>query len=439
MVREPNDLPRLAAGIRPKSFLTLGEAVLLLVLAAIQFTNIIDFMIVMPLGRWYSIEMNLRPSQFGNVVSSYTASAGIAALIASRFLDRFGRKAALLTMYFGFIVGTGLCAIAANYWQLLAARTVAGAFGGVAAAVVLAAVGDGFPMERRGMAMGVIMTAFSVASIVGIPAGLWIAELYGWRMPFFAVAGLGGLVLVIAVFALPPLRGHIGHSSGRGVGTLALITNPNHVRAYLLMVSLVVASFTVFPYIPTYLTANVGMHQDQLKWMYLAGGLATLITLTYFGRLADRFGKLLVFRWLALATVVSVIIVTNLPSGLSLALVLGVTTFMFIATSGRMVPATALLTASAAPSERGGFMSVNAAVQHIAAGAAAWLGGMMLQQENPDAPLVGYPLVGVLSVLSTLASMYLAGRLRAAPGGEVAAESSEVVAAAEAGAEVGVL
>jgi predicted MFS family arabinose efflux permease len=173
--------------------------------------------------------------------------------------------------------------------------------------------------------------------------------------------------------------------------------------------------------------------------MYLAGGLATLITLTYFGRLADRFGKLLVFRWLALATVVSVIMVTNLPSGLSLALVLAATTFMFIATSGRMVPATALLTATAAPAERGGFMSVNAAVQHIAAGAAAWIGGMMLQQENPDAPLVGYPLVGVLSVLSTLASIYLAGRLRAAPGGEVADESSEVVAAAEAGAEVGVL
>ena len=148
MVREPNDLPRLAAGARPQPFLTLGEAVLLLVLAAIQFTNIIDFMIVMPLGRWYSVEMNLTPTQFGNVVSSYTASAGIAALVASRFLDRFGRKAALLTMYFGFIVGTGLCAIAPNYWALLGARTVAGAFGGVAAAVVLAAVGDGFPMER---------------------------------------------------------------------------------------------------------------------------------------------------------------------------------------------------------------------------------------------------------------------------------------------------
>jgi MFS transporter, DHA1 family, inner membrane transport protein len=436
MLREPNALPRPAAGQRPQPFLTLGEAVLLLVLAAIQFTNIIDFMIVMPLGQWYSVEMNLTPGQFGNVVSSYTASAGIAALAASRFLDRFGRKAALLTMYFGFIVGTGLCAIAPNYWALLGARTVAGAFGGVAAAVVLAAVGDGFPMERRGMAMGVIMTAFSVASIVGIPAGLWIAELYGWRMPFFAVAGLGALVLIVAVVALPPLRGHMGHASGREIRTLDLIKNPNHIRAYLLMVSLVFASFTVAPYIPTFLTANVGMHKEHLLWMYLAGGVATLITLTYFGRLADRYGKLLVFRWLALATVVSVIAVTNLPSGLSLGWVLAATTFMFIATSGRMVPATALLTASAAPAERGGFMSVNAAVQHIAAGAAAWLGGMMLQQENPTAPLIGYPLVGIVSVTATLASMYLAGRLRAAPGGEIAAESSEVVAAAEAGAEV---
>jgi len=421
---------------RSEPCLTLSEAVLLFVLAAVQFTHIVDFMIVMPLGPIYAREMGLLPHQFGHVVAAYTISAGLAALFASGYLDRFGRKAALLTLYSGFTIGTGLCAIAPDYWSLLAARTVAGAFGGVAASVVLAVVGDAFAMHRRGLAMGVIMSAFSVASIAGVPIGLWIAEgRLGWHGPFIALAGLGGIVLTLAFIALPPLRGHIGQANVRPVSMAGLIRNPNHIRAFFLMASLVFGSFTIGPYLPAYLVNNVGLEQTDLKYMYLAGGLTTLITLTYIGRLADRFGKLLVFRILAAATVGTVLLLTNLPTGLSLAMVLVATTLMWIATSGRMVPATALMTAAAIPSERGGFMSINAAVQHLAAGAATWLGGLLLSQASKDAPLVGFPLVGVVSCVATVASIYLAGRLRMAPGGELAPDSPELIVA-ETEAEV---
>jgi predicted MFS family arabinose efflux permease len=214
-----------------------------------------------------------------------------------------------------------------------------------------------------------------------------------------------------------------------------LIADPNHIRAYLLTVSLVLVTFIVAPYLPEYLVANVGLPQPQLKYMYLAGGIATIVTLTYFGRLADRFGKLLVFRWLAVATIVSILLVTNLPAGLSLPMVLAVTTFMMIATSGRMVPATALLTATAVPAERGGFMSVNTAVQHLGAGAAIWIGGLVLHQADENSPLEGYAWIGVISCVASLASLYLAGRLRPAPGGELASDSPDIVAA-ETGAEV---
>ena len=420
---------------RPGSWLSLTELVLLLVLAAIQFTHIVDFMIVMPLGPVFSDEMHLTPHQFGHVVAAYTVSAGLASLLASRFLDRFGRKAALLSMYLGFVIGTGLCALAWNYRTLLAARTVAGAFGGVAAAVVLAAVGDAFPLERRGLAMGVIMSAFSVASIAGLPLGLWLAESLGWQAPFVVLAGLGLIVLGVAVVMLPPMRGHLDHGPPGNGSLLALITDPNHVRAYLFTTSIVFVSFTVAPYLPVFLEANVGVHQHELKWMYLAGGIATLVTLTYIGRLSDRFGKLRLFRWLAVATIASIALLTHMPAGLSLALVLAVTTFMMIATSGRMVPAMALITASAVPAERGGFMSVNSAVQQLGAGLATWVGGLLLTQENAAAPLEGYPTVGWLSYAACLLSLFLAGRLRPAPGGETAPDAADLIAA-ETGAEV---
>lgn len=421
--------------MRSGSWLSLTELVLLLVLAAIQFTHIVDFMIVMPLGPVFSREMKLTPQQFGHVVAAYTVSAGLASLLASRFLDRFGRKVTLLCMYLGFVIGTGLCAAAWNYWALLAARVVAGAFGGVAAAVVLASVGDAFPMERRGLAMGVIMSAFSVASIVGLPLGLWLSEQFGWQSPFIVLAGLGVIVLGIAVVMLPPMRGHLEHERPHDGSLIALIANPNHMRAYLFMISIVFVSFTIAPYLPTFLEANVGVLQHELKWMYLAGGIATLVTLTYIGRLSDRFGKLRMFRWLAVATIASIALLTHMTAGLSLGLVLCVTTFMMIATSGRMVPAMALITASAIPAERGGFMSVNSAVQQLGAGLATWVGGMMLTQETESSPLVGYAAVGWLSYAACLLSLFLAGRLRPAVGGESAPDSAELVAA-ETGAEV---
>jgi predicted MFS family arabinose efflux permease len=407
------------------SRMTAGEWLLLMVLAAVQFTHIVDFMIIMPLGPVYIREMGLTPAQFGSVVAAYTISAGFAGFLASHVLDRFGRKAALLTLYAGFTAGTLLCAAAPNYHLLLAARTVAGAFGGVAAAVVLAIIGDAFPDARRGFATGVVMSAFSVASIAGVPLGLYLADLFGWHAPFAALGGLSAAVLALAAVALPPLRGHLHDQPTCPASTWAVLTEPNHVRAYALMVSLVLTTFMLVPYLATFLVANVGLRQNDLKFMYLCGGVATLLTMTPVGRLADRFGKLPVFRALALATLAAIVLVTNMPAGLPLALVLVLTTLLMVTTAGRMVPALALITASAAPRDRGSFMSLNAAVQHLTSGAAAALGGVLLNQQD-GGPLTGFPLVGLLGCVATVASLILAGRLRPAPGGDLAPDSPEL-------------
>jgi predicted MFS family arabinose efflux permease len=405
--------------------MTAGEWLLLLLLAAVQFTHIVDFMIIMPLGPVYIHEMGLSPWQFGSVVAAYTVSAGLAGLRAARFLDRFDRKSALLVLYAGFTAGTLLCAVAQDYLPLLAARTVAGAFGGVAAAVVLAIVGDAFPDARRGFAMGVVMTAFSVASIAGVPLGLHLADEFGWQTPFAILGGLSAAVLVLAAIVLPPLRGHLRGGPAPAVSTWAILAEPNHLWAFALTVTLALSTFTLAPYLATYLVANVGLQQEELKFMYLCGGLATLVTLTLFGRLADRFGKLPIFRILALVTAVPIVLATNLPAGLALPLVLIVTTLFMVASSGRMVPAMALITGCAAPADRGGFMSLNAGVQQLACGLAAALGGLLLRQED-DGALTGFALIGLLCCAATLVSLVLAGRLRPAPGGELAPDRAAV-------------
>jgi predicted MFS family arabinose efflux permease len=391
----------------------------------VQFTHLVDFMIVLPLGPKFIRVLQITPQAFGFLVSAYGFSACLSGLLAARFVDRFDRKRALLVLYAGFAVGTLLCAFADNFWVLLLARFVAGGFGGVVAALVLAIVGDAFPYSRRGTAMGIIMSSFSIALITGVPLGLYLANALGWAAPFAVLGALSLLVLCVAVFALPPLHGHMdAANAGEPVGLWQVFFDPNHVRAYALMVALVLGVFMIVPYIATYLVSNVGRSESELPYVYLAGGLTTLLTVTIFGRLADRYGKLRIFRIMASLTVVPILVLTNLPPA-PLYVAIATTTLFMVTTSGRMVPAQALITASAAPRYRGSFMSVTASVQQMASGLASILGGLILGTpggagpavEGGLAPIVGFGWVGLISAFFTVVSVILAGRLRPAEGG----------------------
>jgi predicted MFS family arabinose efflux permease len=397
--------------------LTRAEWLLLLALSAVQFTHIIDFMIIMPLGPTLMRPdtLGLTPQEFGFMVSAYAFSACIAGVVAAWVIDRFDRKTALLWLYAGFTVGTLCCAIAPTYALLLVARAVAGAFGGVVAANILAIIGDAFPDSRRGRATGAVMSAFSVASIAGVPAGLYLANLLGWRAPFAVLAGLSAAVLVLVRFVLPPMRGHVVR--GRpNTHVWSVLVEPTHLRAYVLMTALVLSTFMIVPYLASYLVANTGRTEAELPYVYLFGGLATLVTMSIVGRLSDRFGKLVVFRVLALFTLVPILLVTNLPP-VALVTALAVSTLFMVTTSGRMVPAMALITASAAPANRGSFLSINASVQQAAAGLASLAGGLLLGQAEGGA-MTGFPVVGGLACAATLLSVWLAGRLRPAVGGQ---------------------
>jgi predicted MFS family arabinose efflux permease len=413
-----------AAGTNAPSRLTRPEWGLLLVLAAVQFTHIMDFVIMMPLGPEFATALDLSTAEFGWLVSVYGFSASLSGLLAAWFLDRFDRKQALLFLYAGFTAGTLLCAAAPGYALLLVARAVAGGFAGVMAANVLAVVGDVFPESRRGTAMGVVMSAFSLASIAGVPSGLFLANQFGWRTPFAALGVLSVAVLALAWYLLPPLRGHLARGPARPVSTWEVMTHPTHLRAYALMVVLVLSTFTIIPYLSLYLVNNVGLLKEELPYVWLCGGLATLLTMTPVGRLSDRFGKLRVFRTVALFTLLPTLLLTNLPAvGLVVALL--ATTLFMVATAGRMVPAMAMITASALPRYRGSFMSINASVQQMAAGLAPLVSGALLKETENGAPLEGFRVVGLLAATVMVCSVILAGRLRPADAGLAAPAAAE--------------
>ena len=417
-----------------KDFSTLGtapkainERLLLLVLAAIQFTIVLDFLIMMPLGPQYMRVFVITPGQFGLMVSAYAISAGISGIIAGFVLDRLDRKRALLWLYLGFTIGTLLCALAASYYLLVAARVVAGAFGGVAGALILAIVGDVIPEKRRGAAMGMVMSAFSVASICGVPFGLFLASHLSWHVPFFVLAGLSAIVLVAGMLVLPPLRGHLKHTRDQhpAAQMLAVLMHADHQKAFLFMAVLTCTGFVIFPYLSTYMVANVGLTEKQLPFIYLTGGSFTIFSLNWIGRWADRAGKLRVFTLMTLSTAIPILTLTNLPR-VPLVAAIATSTLFMICISGRFVPAMALMTSSIESRYRGGFMSMNSAVQQFSSGIAAYFCGQIIVQ-SPSGEMTHFPIVGLVSVACALTSIYLARFLKIHKEKKADDESSQAV------------
>ncbi|MCW7536630.1 MFS transporter [Aquabacterium sp. A7-Y] len=405
-MKNASPVPADAPGLTPNR-----ERWLLLSLAGVQFTHILDFMIMMPLGPQFTRLLGISEAQFGMLVSAYTLAAGASGLLATLFIDRFERKRLLLGLYAGFAVATLGCGLAPGYLALLAARIVAGLFGGVLSALVQTMVADAVPFERRGRATGVMMASFSVSTVIGVPFSLWLADRLGWQAPFLAIALMSAAIAAAAAAVLPRFDAHL-HTAGRPsalAGLRQVVRDPNHWRAFALSALMLSAGFAIIPYLTIYLTANVGLTASQVPLMYLAGGFATLFTARLWGILADRFGKVRTFRLIALAAMVPMLLVTHLPAS-PLWAVLTVTTIFFIFVSGRMVPGMAIITSAAQPAVRGAFMSLNAALQSGAMGVAAWIGGLLIGR-TADGSLAGFNATGWVGVAVSLCTVWLVGRL----------------------------
>jgi predicted MFS family arabinose efflux permease len=384
-----------------------AEKRLIWLLFAVQFTNILDYVIMMPLGPRFLRVFHISPAQFGLLVSAYAISAGICGLIAALYLDHFDRKHALLFLYGGFGLGTFFCAIAPNFWMLLAARVIAGGFGGVVGAVVLAIVADIVPDYRRGAAMGLVMSTFSVASVLGVPFGLYLANLYEWHAPFFLLSGLAFALCGVVWKMLPALRSHIHARAelSRWSQLFQLLRQRSNQVSLLFFGVLIAAAMMVVPYITAYLVENTGMSEKQLPYVYLCGGACTMFSMNWVGRLSDRFGRPAIYFIMLLSAVAATLILTNMPPA-PLWMLLAVTTLYMVCSSGRIVPAMAMITASVAPSQRGSFMSVNASVQHLSSGLGAYAAGLFISQKA-GGPLVGYSKVGWISAVVALSTLWI--------------------------------
>ena len=393
--------------------MTRKELTLLFILASISFTNIMDFMIMMPLQEFLEASFNITPKQFGILVSSYAFSAFAASMTASFLVDRFDRKHTLLVAFAGLIVGTFGCGMANSYPMLMASRIVAGLFGGLISAQALSIVGDTFPYEKRGRAMGLVMSGFILATIAGMPFGLYIATKMNWQVPFIGIGILGIILFALSATLIPNLKGHIKAEEERNIFRVyqSVRKNRNQRMALLMMMTLIFSHFATIPFIAPYLTKNTGFLQEQLPLMYFFGGITSLFITPMLGKLSDKFGKHKIFTILMVLVVIPVYLLTNLGR-VPYYEVLMVTTLFFIVAGGRMVPAQALVTSVVPPDMRGGFMNLNSSLQQLSLGLASFIGGLVITKNGAN-ELQHYEIMGYISIAVGFICLVIAQRVKA--------------------------
>jgi predicted MFS family arabinose efflux permease len=408
---------------------TTRERSLLWLLALTQFTIIMDFMVMMPLGPQIMRSFQISPAAFATAVSAYSWCSGLSGLLAATYIDRFDRRRLLLAVYALFALSNLACACATSFPILLIARAFAGITGGVLGSVIMAIVSDVIPVARRGAATGTVMTAFSLAAVAGVPAGILLGAHFGWFAPFILLAALSVLIWVGGMRIVPTLSEHLGREQPALRSVLPalwrLLSNPRYLNAFALTFVVMVSHMLVIPFISPMLVANHGVAPAQLSWLYMTGGAATFFTSRFVGRLADRYGSRQVFRLMVAVSLLPILFVTHLPSLPFIALLLFFPVFM-VTVSGRMVPMQALLTTVAEPATRGAFLSTNSALQALGSGCGAWLGGLLLSS-NASGNIEGYGVNGWLATaLVLLAAVWIsrvkAASERAAPNAGVAAQ-----------------
>ncbi|MFH6967570.1 MFS transporter [Flavobacterium sp. FlaQc-28] len=388
------------------------QKLVIFLLALTQFTVVLDFMVMSPLGDIMMKTLKITASQFGIAVSAYAFSAGISGLFTAGFADKFDRKKLLLFFYVGFTIGTVFCAIAPSFILLVAARIFTGIFGGVIGSISMAIVADLFSLKQRGKVMGFIQMGFGVSQVLGIPIGLYIANAWGWHVPFLWIAAMAAIITLVLFFKLQPIIEHLSLKQEKTPiqHLWHTISKPHYQVGFLSTALLSIGGFMMMPFGSAFAINNLKVTNDELPLLFMITGVATLITMPIAGKLSDKFSK---FKLFAFATLFA-IIVMNVYAHFAATpfwIVLVTNILMMMAIMSRMVPSTTLTSAIPEPQDRGAFMSINSSLQQMAGGFGAMIAGLIIVQKDNYAPLEHYDTLAMVASVIMLISIYLVSRV----------------------------
>lgn len=388
------------------------QILVIALLALLQFTVVLDFMVLAPLGDFLMKSLSMSPKGFGLVVSSYAFSAGISGILAAGFADKFDRKKLLLFFYAGFILGTLCCALSTSYEMLLGARIITGLFGGVIGAISMTIVTDIFAIHQRGRVMGFVQMAFAASQVLGIPIGLYLANLWGWHSAFLMIVILAAILAIVIMFKVKPIDKHLALQSDKSpfLHLWHALTNRSYQTGFIATAFMSVGGFMLMPFGSAYLINNIHISQQELPLVFMFTGLASIVIMPLIGKLSDKVDKFMVFTGGSILAIILILVYTNLGP-VPLWQVVVVNMILFMGIMSRMIPATTLTMSVPEMKDRGAFMSVNASLQQMAGGLAALCAGLIVTQETKNSPLHHYDTLGIVVSVLIVICIFLVYRV----------------------------
>lgn len=376
------------------------QKLVILLLAFTQFSVVLDFMVLSPLGDLLMKSLKLNPTQFGVVVSSYSLSAGVAGFLTAGFADSFDRKKLLMVFYIGFIVGTLFCGLAQSYTQLVFARIVTGLFGGVIGSISMAIVSDLFSLQQRGRVMGFLQMGFGASQVMGIPISLFLAYRWNWKLPFFLIVAVSIAMWLLILLLMKPINEHLKVKSQDSPlkHLTRTLSNKQYRSGFMASALLSLGGFLIMPWGSAFSINNLHVTKDQLPLLFMISGISTLIAMPFIGKLSDRVDKLKLLWIASIWLILIVLVYTNMiPVPFWLIVLLNVS--LMLGVMSRMVPAMALITSLPEMTDRGAFMSINSSLQYVSGGIAAALGGIIIRQSSVSSPIENFEILGVLMAI----------------------------------------
>lgn len=388
------------------------QKLVIFLLAVTQFTVILDFMVMSPLGDMLMKSLSLTPTDFGITVSAYAFSAGTSGLLTAGFADKFDRKKLLLFFYIGFVLGTACCGLAHTYTQLVLARIVTGLFGGVISSISMAIITDLFGLQQRGRVMGFIQMGFGASQVLGVPIGLYLANIWGWEAPFWLVVAIALVIAILIMVKLKPVNQHllIQREKTAIAHLWHTVKLKKHRIGFTSTALLSIGGFMMMPFGSAFAINNLGITESQLPLLFMISGLSSLVILPLIGKLSDKISKFKIFAVASVWMLLMCVIYTNL-SVTPFVLVVILNILMMMGIMSRMIPSQALTSAIPEPQDRGAFMSINSSLQQIAGGVAAAVSGLIVSQPGKGQPLQHYDLVAYVIVIITVISIFLMWRV----------------------------
>jgi len=385
------------------------QKLVIALLALLQFTIVLDFMVLAPLGDYLMKSLAITPKGFGLVVSSYAFSAGASGILAAGFADKFDRKKLLLFFYVGFIVGTLCCALSTTYSMLLGARIITGLFGGVIGAISMTIMTDLFEVNQRGRVMGFVQMAFAASQVLGIPIGLYFANLWGWHSSFLMIVALAVVVAIFIILKIKPIDKHLALQSDKSafLHLWHAVSNKSYQTGFIATAFLSIGGFMLMPFSSAFLINNIKITPHQLPMVFMFTGVASIIVMPLIGKLSDKVDKFMLFTAGSALAIVMILIYTNLAAT-PLWLVVVINMVLFMGIMSRMIPATTLTMSIPDMKDRGAFMSVNSSLQQMAGGIAALCAGLIVTQKSNTSPLEHYGILGlVVSVVIVICCFFV--------------------------------